>query len=166
MLSTWAGWLLDPEAPILLVLDDDSAIEKIAALFVRTGYTKFAGYLVGGMTAWDNAGYRLTVLPQMTVHDVQTCSDNLQVLDVRAPSEWKGGHIPCATHLFLPELPRRAGELDKQKPVVTYCASGYRASIAASQLQQQGFQMVHTMPGSWTAWKNAGLPVSQAGEQS
>ncbi len=161
MLSIWAGWLLDPNVPILLVLDHDSDVEKVAALFVRTGYTKFGGYLAGGMSAWDNAGYRLVELPQMTVHNVKTCSDNLQVLDVRAPSEWKGGHIPCATHRFLPELGKRAEELDKQKPVVTYCASGYRASLAASLLQQQGFVDVRTMPGSWSAWKKAGLPVSK-----
>jgi hydroxyacylglutathione hydrolase len=54
ILSIWAGWLLDPEKPILLVLENDGDVEKIAQLFVRTGYTKFAGYLVGGMKAWKN----------------------------------------------------------------------------------------------------------------
>ncbi len=57
ILSIWAGWLLDPEKPILLVLESDGDVEKVAQLFVRTGYTKFAGYLVGGMKAWQNAGY-------------------------------------------------------------------------------------------------------------
>ena len=163
MLTIWAGWLLDPDEPLLLVLDVDSAVEKVAALFVRAGYTKFTGYLAGGMTAWENAAGALAELPQMTVHQVETCSDDLQVLDVRAPSEWKGGHVPCATHIFVPELRKRAGELDKTKPVVTYCASGYRASIAASMLQKQGFTDVRTMPGSWIAWKKAGLPVSKDG---
>ena len=163
MLSIWAGWLLDPDEPILVVLDSDSAVEKVAALFLRSGYRKFAGYLVGGMTAWDNAGYRLAELPQMTVHGVESCAEELQVLDVRAPSEWKSGHIPCATHIFVPEIRKRAGELIKSGPIVTYCATGYRASLAASMLQQQGFRDVRTMPGSWTAWRKAGLPVSKDG---
>src|SRR5258705_3945818 len=62
ILSIWAGWLLDPEKPILLILDSDSDAEKVSQLFVRTGYTKFAGYLVGGMRAWQNAGYPLREL--------------------------------------------------------------------------------------------------------
>jgi len=44
ILSIWAGWLLDQEKPILLVLEEDDDLEKILRLFVRTGYTKFAGY--------------------------------------------------------------------------------------------------------------------------
>ena len=51
MLSIWAGSLLDPEQPILLVLENDDDLEEIVRLFIRTGFTKFAGYLVGGMKA-------------------------------------------------------------------------------------------------------------------
>ena len=85
MLSIWAGWLLDPAQPILLVLENDGDVEKVAQLFVRTGYTKFAGYLVGGMRAWQNAGYPLRELPQMTIHELQNSRNGLQVLDVRGP---------------------------------------------------------------------------------
>ena len=59
MLSIWAGWLLDPDKPLLLVLDSDADLEKVVKLFIRTGYTKFAGYLAGGMKSWDNAGFEL-----------------------------------------------------------------------------------------------------------
>jgi hydroxyacylglutathione hydrolase len=164
MLTIWAGWLLDPDVPILLVLEADTAVEQVAALFVRAGYTKFGGYLAGGMKAWDNKGFPLVRLQQMTVDEVETCSDELQVLDVRAPAEWEGGHVPCAKHMFVPEIHKRAGELDKAQPIVTYCATGYRATIAASMLQKEGFKDVRTMPGSWTAWEAAGLPVSKDGD--
>ena len=59
MLSIWAGWLLDSDKPILLVLESDEKLDEIVRLFLRTGYTKFAGYLVGGMRAWNNAGLPL-----------------------------------------------------------------------------------------------------------
>src|SRR5439155_9678372 len=52
ILSIWACWMLDPKEPILLVLENDDDLEEIIRLFIRTGYTKFAGYLVGGMKAW------------------------------------------------------------------------------------------------------------------
>ncbi|MBA3239286.1 MAG: MBL fold metallo-hydrolase [Parachlamydiaceae bacterium] len=161
LLTIWAGWLIDPNDLILLVLENDNAVEKIAGLFARSGFTKFAGYIVGGMTAWDNAGYPLVTLPQMTVHELYTCTNKLQILDVRDPSEWNTGHIPGATHMFLPEIQNRAGELEKQKTVITYCATGYRASLAASMLQRQGFKDVRTIPGSFSAWGKMGLPVEK-----
>ena len=71
MLSIWAGWLLDPDKPILLVLESDTELEEVVKLFIRTGYTKFAGYLVGGMKAWDNAGFKLEEVGQMTVHEIK-----------------------------------------------------------------------------------------------
>lgn len=160
MLTVWAGWLLDPQEPILLVLEDDTMVEKVTQLFVRSGYTRFAGYLAGGMGSWDTAGHRLVDVPQMTVHEVETCTSDLQVLDVRAPSEWEAGHIPCAKHVFVPEIVERLDGLDQARPVVTYCATGYRASTAASILQKRGFDDVRTMPGSWTAWNAAGLPIA------
>lgn len=95
------------------------------------------------------------------MHDVKTGSDGLQVLDVRAPKEWESGHIPGVRHVFLPELPRMCDGLDRSKPVLTYCDSGFRASIAASLLQRHGFQQVRNLPGSWQAWKAAQLPVEK-----
>ena len=161
ILSIWAGWLLDPETPILLVLENDADAEKVAQLFVRTGYTKFAGYLVGGMRAWQNAGYPLRALPQMTIHELQNSRNGLQVLDVRGPAEWKNGRIPGAKHIFLPHLQKRVGELDRERPVLGYCATGYRASLAASLLQQEGFADVRNLPGSFHAWKAAKFPVEK-----
>ena len=159
MLSIWAGWLLDPDKPILLVLESDKKLEEIVRFFLRTGYTKFAGYLVGGMKAWDNAGLPLDSVGQMTVHQVKNAGETLQVLDVRAPDEWKGGHIPNARHIFLGELREKLDELDRSKPLAVYCDSGYRASIAASLLKREGFDDVCNVPGSWQAWKKAGFPI-------
>lgn len=159
-LSIWAGWMLDPEKPILLVLDNDDAVAKVVPFFLRTGYTKFAGYLVGGMKAWDNAGFPLGELDQMTVHEVKKQANELQILDVRSPDEWEKGHIPGAKHIFLPEVPEKSSELSKKKPVAVYCDSGYRSSLATSILKNQGFD-VHNIPGSWQAWLNAKYPIEK-----
>lgn len=165
MLSIWAGWLLDPEAPILLVLNEDTELEEVLKLFIRTGYAEFAGYLVGGMKAWDNAGLPLEQVRQMTVHEVEDAGPDLQVVDVRAPAEWKQGHVPGAQHLFLPDLRKEAANLDKTRPVAVYCDSGYRASIGTSILRQEGFVDVRNVPGSWQAWKKAGYPIEGGAEK-
>jgi hydroxyacylglutathione hydrolase len=159
MLSIWAGWLLDPKKPLLLVLESEDQLNEIVRYFVRTGYTRFAGYLVGGMMAWNNVGLPLESVGQMTVHEVKHAGKRLQLLDVRSPDEWERGHIPNARHVFLGELREQLDKLNPTKPTAVYCDSGYRASIATSILKQAGFDRVRNIPGSWQAWKNAGFPI-------
>ncbi len=159
ILSIWAGWLLDPQRPILLVLESQEDLEEVLRLFIRTGYSKFAGYLVGGMKGWDTAGFPHEEISQMTVHEVNKRSADLQIVDVRSPGEWKKGHLPGARHIFLPELEQRASELDRTKPTAVYCGSGYRSSIGASILKPKGFNRLWNVPGSWEAWQKAGFPV-------
>lgn len=162
-LSLWAGWMLEPDVPIFLVLESDEKLEEVVALLIRTGYTEFGGYLAGGMTAWDNAGLPLQTLSQMPVHELAKDEDVLR-LDVRSPEEWDEGHMPDAKHVFLPELRDAKNLPAKNKPVAVYCDSGYRASLASSWLQAHGVTDVRNVPGSWQAWTNAGLPVAK-GEQ-
>ena len=144
------------------MLEEDDNLEKILRLFVRTGYTKFAGYLIGGMKAWQSAGFPLERIGQMSVHELNDRKGALQVIDVRSPGEWQKGHVPGARHVFVPELGERMEELDRNKPTAVYCGSGYRASIATSILKQRGFSELWNVPGSWEAWKKAKLPVEGA----
>ena len=65
----------------------------------------------------------------------------------------------------MPELRKRVGELDRSRPTVVYCGSGYRSSIASSILKQEGFEELWNVPGSWEAWKAAKLPVEGADGQ-
>ena len=161
ILSIWAGWMLDPNEPIFLVLESEGDLEEIVRLFIRTGYSKFGGYLVGGMKAWDAAGFPLEKIDQMSVHELNQRKSSLQVLDVRSPGEWKKGRVPGARHIFLPELRKRIGELDRTKPTAVYCGSGYRASIATSIMKPEGFNELWNVPGSWEAWKKARFPVEE-----
>jgi hydroxyacylglutathione hydrolase len=154
--------MLDPNQPILLVLESENELENIVRLFIRTGYSKFAGYLVGGMKAWDAAGFPNVEIGQMTVHELNKRGAALQIVDVRSPREWKNGHVPGARHIFLPELRKRVDEIDRAKPTAVYCASGYRASIATSILKQEGFNSLWNVPGSWEAWRKSGFPVEGA----
>lgn len=153
-LSVWAGWLLDPSKPIHLVLHDDTGLTGVLRLLWRTGFTDFGGYLAGGMSAWREAGREFSQIPQISVHELKEAKD-LTPLDVRKPDEWKGGHVPGAKHVFLGELREGMNDLDRSTGYATYCASGFRASIAASLLKRNGFEKVHNVPGSWKAWTAA-----------
>jgi hydroxyacylglutathione hydrolase len=158
-LSVWAGWLLDPERPLVLVLEDERRLTEVVTLLWRVGFTRFGGYLAGGMAAWQEAGQPLRHLPQLTVHELRERQDVLR-LDVRKSDEWQEGHMPGAQHLFLGELPGRLDQIERDRPVATYCASGFRASVAASLLAARGFD-VRNVPGSWQAWTAAGFAVAR-----
>src|SRR5204863_7127096 len=57
VLSIWAGWMLASNELILLVLENDDDLEKVVRLCIRIGYSMFAGYLMGGMKAWQDSGF-------------------------------------------------------------------------------------------------------------
>jgi hydroxyacylglutathione hydrolase len=160
-LSIWAGWMLDPERPIFLVLPEDTDLPEVQRLLLRVGYTEFGGFVLNGIEGWVNAGLPLESVPQMTVHEVNASAKGLQALDVRSPEEWEAGHVPGATYAFLPEVREKAERLKQDKPVAVYCDSGYRASLGASLLKAAGFAQVRNVPGSWKAWTAAKLPVEK-----
>jgi hydroxyacylglutathione hydrolase len=156
--ASWAGALLAPETPIVLVTEDDEKVAEAQTRLARVGLENIAGYLAGGVLAWHEAGYPLATTEQITVDELRHRLEESaipQLLDVRRPGEWQAGHIREARHLPLNELSSRAGELDRSAPVAAICAGGYRSAIATSLLEQQGFTRVTNVVGGMTAWNNA-----------
>ena len=115
------------------------------------------------MTSWQNAALPLASVGEWTVHTLnQHLNDpDLTILDVRSPEERKSGYVPNSQHQYIAHLREHLPSVDTTKPIVTYCGSGFRASIAASILLQNGFKNVINVPGSWTAWQAAKLPVEK-----
>ena len=89
--------------------------------------------------------------------------DDLRLIEISSTVDdaayHQGGHIPGATHAFLGELREKLDELDRSATYATYCASGFRASIASSLLAARGFSNIRNVPGSWKAWTAAGYPT-------
>ena len=84
--------------------------------------------------------------------------DGAQLVDVRTGHEWEVGRIAGATHLPLDELAQRAGEIDKDRPVVLYCRGGNRSTMAAAALANAGYDAAKLSEGI-VGWVEAGLPV-------
>lgn len=89
-------------------------------------------------------------------------ADGAQVIDVRADHEWDVGRIGGATHLPLDELAQRAGEIDKERPVVLYCRGGNRSTMAAAALDDAGYDAAKLSEGI-VGWSEAGLPLEPEG---
>jgi hydroxyacylglutathione hydrolase len=85
--------------------------------------------------------------------DARAAVPGLVLLDVRGPGERDQGGIEDSVHIPLGQLRDRLGELDPARPVVTFCAGGYRSSIAASLLRSAGFADVSDLIGGYQAWQ-------------
>jgi glyoxylase-like metal-dependent hydrolase (beta-lactamase superfamily II) len=162
-LASWAGALLSPETPIVLVAEDEERVAEARTRLARVGLENVAGYLGGGILAWDREGRPLGRTDQIAVDELRARlaeGADLQVLDVRRPAEWRAGHIAGAELIPLNELPARAREVDSKRPVAIICASGYRSSIAASLLERAGLPSVINVVGGMNAWNGAKYEVA------
>jgi rhodanese-related sulfurtransferase len=88
--------------------------------------------------------------------------DGAQLVDVRADHEWEAGRIPGAVHIPLAELADRAGEIDREQPVVLYCRGGNRSSMAAAALTDAGYDAVKLAEGI-VGWEEEGLELAPEG---
>jgi DMSO/TMAO reductase YedYZ molybdopterin-dependent catalytic subunit/rhodanese-related sulfurtransferase len=91
--------------------------------------------------------------------ELQGLEPDLQLVDIRAAAETEHGTIPGAVEIPLAVLAESLDALDRDRPVVAYCASGYRSQVAASRLTAAGFRDVSDLLGGYGAWESAGLPV-------
>ncbi|HEX3170757.1 MAG TPA: rhodanese-like domain-containing protein, partial [Burkholderiales bacterium] len=82
----------------------------------------------------------------------------VETIDVREPAEFNGalGHIRGAKLIPLGELKQRAGEISRDKPVVTVCRSGARSAQAVVMLQKEGFRDIANLHGGMLRWRAEG----------
>jgi len=110
------------------------------------------------------AGFPIDSIPQVSVNELNeklAAVADLQVVDVRRPTEYGNGHVPRALNAPLGNLDQIAAQLPfaKDKPTAVICAGGYRSSAAASLLEKFGFTNLLNVSGGTGAWINAGYPV-------
>ena len=71
--------------------------------------------------------------------------EGAQLVDVRSASEFNNGHIEGSHNIPFQTIDQKMKELDKNKPVIVYCAMGGRSNVAASKLKSNGFKVVNAM---------------------
>ncbi len=93
-------------------------------------------------------------VPLIHVEDLKQrldAKEQLFVLDVREPHEYQICNLG-ATLIPLNDLPRRMGELDKNRETVVHCRSGARSARAVTFLRQAGFTKAKNLAGGILAW--------------
>jgi hydroxyacylglutathione hydrolase len=151
--ASWAGALLSPSRPIVLIAHAGSEREAATRLG-RVGFDRVAGYLGGGI---DSA----RGLVPLVRHPARITSAMLRkrlergpvtLIDVRAESEWAQESIEGSVNIPLQHLRERAAEIPAGA-VVVYCRTGERSSTAASLLEQTGRMNVVDLVGGITDWR-------------
>jgi len=110
---------------------------------------------------WAPLHYSFAGVWEIDPHALEEHAAAVQILDVREPDEFSGplGHIHGAVLIPLGELAERAGELDRDRPVVAVCRAGGRSAQATVLLQQAGFKNIANLTGGMLRWRAEGHPV-------
>jgi hydroxyacylglutathione hydrolase len=159
--ATFLGWTLRWGTPVTLVGDTAAQVAEAQRQMVRIGIDRPAGSADGGVDTWAAGGelrsYRTATFADLA--DLADIRDGVVVLDVRRDDEWVDGGIADAVHIPLHDLETRLAEVP-DGTVWVHCASGYRASIAASLLDRAGRTVV-AIDDDWeSAAKHAPLGVT------
>lgn len=102
-----------------------------------------------------------TPFSEISVQDfekIQAANKQLVILDVRTPEEVAQGKIAGAVVVdyMKTSFGRDVQKLDKTKPIVVYCATGYRSGEALEEMRKLGFKTVYHLRGGVVAWRRAG----------
>lgn len=134
------GLRRDPECPIcgerpsIRELIDYEAFCGVSAVSATAVPTPSIEVVPGELRAALDAGREMTLL------------------DVRERWEWEIARLDAAVLVPLGELPDRLGELDRARPIVTYCHTGVRSLVARDLLIEAGFGDVRSLRGGIDAW--------------
>jgi hydroxyacylglutathione hydrolase len=164
--GTWLGWVVDPDRPLILVLERADDWDEAIRQSLRIGAEgSILGHLRGGFGTWADGGGSLESTGRMNVDELAgrleraAPADAPLVIDVRQANEYEAYHLPGSINIAAGSLPERLDELPSDHPIVTICAAGLRAGLAASILRSSGFEDVSWVASGVPAWRAAGHPI-------
>jgi hydroxyacylglutathione hydrolase len=156
--ATRAGFVLDPEEQIVIHATAEAEAAKAARGLRAVGFLELAGYMTEGRTTDTLVPMELDELEQLFEEGA------VQVLDVREKSERDEGYIPGSLHIPFRLLRGFGTEgVNTEKPVVTICESGMRASIAASVLTAAGVDARPVLHGGVNDWPGGTVSFRRCG---
>lgn len=85
------------------------------------------------------------------------------ILDVRTSEEYNSGHLKDAILIPVQKLRKRIAEIEKYKkdPILVYCATGNRSTVASKILIDKGFTQIYNLIEGFRGWANKGYPVER-----
>lgn len=161
--ATWMGWFLNYEEQFILIADEGK-MDDLTRKLMRIGLDNMYGYI----SDVNEPGIELKSANVIDISEFKELlhKDNVQVVDVRAATEFNAGHVDGAMHVFLGTLPNNLNKVSKDKQVIIYCQGGDRSSIAYSILSKNGFNNVKNFSGGMKEWLVKKNPVISVKEMA
>jgi hydroxyacylglutathione hydrolase len=147
----WAGWIVPPANPVVLLASDPGQAEEANRQLLRVGFDEVVGYVNGNFESWQKADAptaRMEIISARELRDRLQRRERITVIDVRTHHEFSDGHIEGAINIPVGEIVSRAADLRGPNPVATVCESGFRSSLAASLLARAGVKTVNISDGT------------------
>ena len=120
--------------------------------------------LLFGLFACTHPSPAQTVLDAAQTEAMLQSDKTVQLVDLRTPAELKEtGKIEGAKVINFnsPDFEAQITQLDKEKPVIVYCAAGGRSPRAAAKMVKMGFKKVYDYSGGMNDWKAKGKKTVQ-----
>jgi rhodanese-related sulfurtransferase len=95
---------------------------------------------------------------EIAVTDV---TDDVFLLDVREPDEWRAGHAPTAVHVPMGEIIARLDEVPAGVRVAVICRMGSRSAQVTEYISRLGRDAVN-VAGGMVAWQRSGRPMESS----
>lgn len=156
--STYLGWLIDWGTPVILLGESADQVAEAQRELVRIGIDRPAAHASGSVDEWTDEPASYATATFADLADVRHHRE-VAVLDVRRGSEHADGHIEGAVLLPIHEIRDRIGEVPAGE-VWVHCASGARASIAASFVAAAGRDVV-LVDDDFSKAAECGLPMTR-----
>lgn len=160
--STFAGWVLPPDKPLLLVMESDDDLNTVTESLHRVGLDDIRGYLKGGMDAYSASGLMTARFESISIRELweRKKKNEIILVDTRLKSEWDTAHIEDSLHAPAPDVRKRYAEWVGDKPVAFICNTGNRSLLAASlMLNLSGKTNIINVIGGTSAWIESGFPT-------
>lgn len=151
--ATWAGTMLDKQAPIVVIASEEDQIEEAIIRLGRIGFDHVKGFLKDGLNSLQDHPELVSQTRRISAQAMQELDEQVTILDIRTPAEWNTGHIENSINIPLNHLAEHLSEIPRDQTVIVHCQGGYRSSIAASLLEKQGFDNVIDLVGGFKAWQ-------------
>ena len=162
--ASWAGTLLSPDRPLVIVADDEAGAAEAAMRLARVGIENVAGLPRRRHRRLGGRGRPVATLPQITVDELHARLEearNSRSSTSARPASTRGA--TCRERAPAPRSAAARGGRPRppSRPTAVICAGGYRSSAACSLLEAQGFDQLWNVVGGTAAWTQAGFDVAR-----
>lgn len=101
-----------------------------------------AGYVSSNQLRGEGFG----ITPEYFL-ELEKGGNDFQLLDARTNIEYKMYHLDNAINIYINDLRNNLEKLDKNKPIVVYCAVGFRGYLATKILRNLGYEAYNILGG-------------------